>query len=133
MDLKSLSATVDNLVVNLKHPVTKEQLYNDEDATPMTITMLSPFSKDAKIVLHELTDKRLADASKNGTTKLKAADLEAFSLDSLTKTTVTWNITWDGVKPEFNVDLAKDVYTLAFWIKDQIEEAQNLTVGFMKG
>jgi len=132
MDLKSLSATTDNLIVELKHPATKEPLFND-DQTPMTITMLSPFSKEAKAVLHEITDKRLADAAKNGTTKLKAADLEAFSLESLTKTTSDWNITWDGAKPEFSVDLARDIYTLAFWIKDQIEEAQNLTVGFMRG
>jgi len=132
MDLKSLSATTDNLVVTLKHPATKEVLYND-DRTPMTITMLSPFSKDAKAVLHTLTDRRLAEASKTGTTKMKAADLENYSLDSLVGTTLEWNITWDGIKPEFTAELARDVYTLAFWIKDQIEEEQNKTVDFMKG
>ena len=48
----------------------------------------------------------------------------------MTETTVDWNITWDGKKPEFNKKLAKEIYDSAFWIKALINQEQAKLVDF---
>jgi len=83
-----------------------------------------------KKLVHEQTDKRLAQMQKSKKVQISAADLEKSSIDVLAKATKEWDITYDGESPKLSVAKAKEIYTEYFWIKDQLEEAINETLDF---
>ena len=115
MDLMDFIPSTDNVVVPLK---IKDKNLTNKDGSNMTITVMSPFSKDYKKVLYE--NSQVRQNLKEPTVE----DFENLALEILVSSTVDWDITWDGKKPEFNKDLARDIYSRAFWIKLQIQEAQ---------
>lgn len=125
MDLKNFVPSKDNVVVDLK--INDKPLLN-ADKSPMTITVLSPYSKEYKTILNTLTNERIKRLSKED--KDKVENFEDFSLQLLVDTTVDWNITWETDKPKFDKELAKEIYTDAFWIKVLINEAQAKLVDF---
>ena len=132
MDLKDLTPKSDVVVVELKHPATFEPLLNDDDS-PMTITLYAPHTKEHKTVLWAVTDERLREAAKTGKIEVKAEDLEEQSIESLSKTTKEWNITFDGERPSLSYDTAKQIYTEVFWIRDQLDSALSSYMDFLKG
>lgn len=131
MDLKDLTPKSDEIVIEIKHPATNAVLQND-DNTPMTITVFAPHSKEYKKVLHEQTNKRLKQMQSKKQQDITAEDLEEASLEALAKTTKDWNITYGGEQPKLTVDKAKQVYDEVFWIKAQIEAAVADSLDFMK-
>ena len=131
MDLKDLTPKSDDIVVEIKHPANGETLNND-DKSPMTITVFAPHSKEYKNVLYEQTNKRLKQMQSKNTQDITAEDLEEASLEALAKTTKEWNITYDGEQPKLTVAKAKQIYDEVFWIKAQIEEAAANSLDFMK-
>ena len=131
MDLKDLTPKSDDIVVEIKHPANGETLNND-DKSPMTITVFAPHSKEYKKVLHEQTNKRLKQMQSKNTQDITAEDLEEASLEALAKTTKEWNITYGGEQPKLTVAKAKQIYDEVFWIKAQIEEAAANSLDFMK-
>lgn len=131
MDLKDLTPKSDDIVVEIKHPANGETLNND-DKSPMTITIFAPHSKEYKKVLHEQTNKRLKQMQSKNTQDITAEDLEEASLEALAKTTKEWNITYGGEQPKLTVAKAKQIYDEVFWIKAQIEEATANSLDFMK-
>ena len=131
MDLKDLTPKSDDIVVEIKHPANGETLNND-DKSPMTITIFAPHSKEYKKVLYEQTNKRLKQMQSKKTQDITAEDLEEASLEALAKTTKEWNITYGGEQPKLTVAKAKQIYDEVFWIKAQIEEATANSLDFMK-
>ena len=131
MDLKDLTPKSDDIVVEIKHPANGETLNND-DKSPMTITVFAPHSKEYKKVLYEQTNKRLKQMQSKNTQDITAEDLEEASLEALAKTTKEWNITYGGEQPKLTVAKAKQIYDEVFWIKAQIEEAAANSLDFMK-
>lgn len=133
MDLKNLTPTSDTVEVILVHPNTLEPLMNEGTDREMTITLYAPHSKEYKKLLHEQTDKRIEQMQKRSkASSLKAADLEKATIDILAKATKEWDITYDGEAPKLTVAKAQKIYTEAFWLKDQLEEAINDTLDFTK-
>ena len=131
MDLKNLTPTSDTIEVILVHPNTLEPLMNEgTKKREMSITLHAPHSKEYKKLVHEQTDKRLAQMQKSKKIQISAADLEKSSIDVLAKATKEWDITYDGESPKLSVVKAKEIYTEYFWIKDQLEEAINDTLDF---
>ena len=128
MDLKPTSETVDVL---LKHPTTFEPLTN-EDGYLMSITVYAPHSKEYKSAVHEQTNKRIKQSQSKKKVEFTSEDLEEATLELLAKATKGWKITYGGVKPQFSVPKAKEVYAEVFWIKDQIEEAVADSLDFTK-
>lgn len=124
MDLKNFVPSDDNVVVELK---IKDKPLKNPDDSPMTITVMSPYSKAYKKIVHTLTNERIKKTRKDDN---EVTDFEEFQLDILVDTTVEWNITWDGKKPEFNKELAREIYETAFWIKMLVNEAQAKLVDF---
>jgi len=59
-------------------------------------------------------------------------ELEAATMESLAKTTKEWNITYGGEVPKLTEAKAQEVYDKAFWIKAQIEQGVEDSLGFMK-
>ena len=131
MDLKNLTPTSYTIEVILVHPNTLEPLMNEgTKKREMSITLHAPHSKEYKKLVHEQTDKRLAQMQKSKKVQISAADLEKSSIDVLAKATKEWDITYDGESPKLSVAKAKEIYTEYFWIKDQLEEAINETLDF---
>ena len=131
MDLLDLTPKTDIIVVTIKHPSTDEPLKN-EDGSEMTISVYAPYSKQYKKVVHEIADKRLKTAQSKGSKDFTMEDLENATLESMAKTTVEWNITYDGGNPKLTEAKAKEVYDKVFWIKSQIEGAIESSLDFMK-
>jgi len=131
MDLLDLTPKSDEIVVTIKHPATGEVLKN-EDKSDMTITIHAPHSKEYKKVIHEVTNKRLKKMQQKGKNEITAEEIEEATLDTLSKTTKEWNITYGGEVPKLTVAKAKEIYDSVFWIKAQIEEAIESSLDFMK-
>ena len=131
MDLKNLTPTTDTVEVKLLHPSSFALLEN-EDGSPMVITVHAPHSKAYKAALHEQTNKRLKQSQSKKKMEVTAEDLEEANLNLLVRTTKGWKITYDGQMPKFSEAKAKEVYSEVFWIKDQIEEAVTDALDFTK-
>lgn len=130
MDLANLTPKSDTIEVILVHPNTFEPLLNDDTDTEMSITVYAPHSKEYKACLHEQTDKRLKQVQKTRKNQVTAADLEQASIDLLAQVTKEWDITFNGECPKLTVAKAKEIYSAAFWVKQQLEEAINDTLDF---
>lgn len=130
MDLANLTPKSDTIEVILVHPNTFEPLLNDDTDTEMSITVYAPHSKEYKACLHEQTDKRLKQVQKTRKNQVTAADLEQASIDLLAQVTKEWDITFNGECPKLTVTKAKEIYSAAFWVKQQLEEAINDTLDF---
>ena len=131
MDLKDLTPNLDDVIVTIKHPTTGDVLKND-DGTDMTITVLAPHSKEYKKAQHEQISKRLKKAQKSKSQDVDYSDIEEATLEVLAKVTKAWDITFGGEKPELTVAIAKSIYDVVFWIKNQIEEEVSDSLDFMK-
>ena len=122
MDLKDFIPTEDNLVVELK---IKDKPLLNKDGSPMTITVMSPHSKEYKAVIYKASNERLKNKD------FGIEDLEKFELNALVETTVDWDITWDDKKlKEFDPKLAHEIYSKASWIILLIKEARADTSDF---
>ena len=121
MDLMDFVPSSDNVEVELK---IKDKNLKNADGSNMTITVMSPFSKEYKKVLYDVSEKRLALKDP------KPQDFENLQLEQLVESTVDWNITWGGEQPKFNKELAREIYDKGFWIKPQIMEAQAALADF---
>lgn len=131
MDLKDLTPDLNDIVVELKHPATGDVLKND-DGTDMVIIILSPHSKEYKKAQNEQINKRLKKAQSSGSQDLDYSDIEDATLEVLSKTTKSWDITYDGEKPKLTAKSARKLYEDVFWIRSQIEEVVSDTMDFTK-
>lgn len=131
MDLKDFAPKSDEIVVNIKHPISKEPLLND-DGTPMVITIYAQHSKVYKKAQRELIGKRLKEAQESGSKEIDYEQLEEAALELMAKTTKSWDITYEGKKPKLTEAKARHIYDEVFWIKAQIEEAAATSLDFMK-
>lgn len=130
-DLADLKPTLDTITVELKHPITGEDLIKD-DGTVMSIEVFAPYAKDYKKVFHEQANKRLKERSKKGKVDFTYEEIEDGSLDLLARTTASWNLQLGGTNLPFSVAKAKEIYDEYFWIKEQVMEAQSDLENFMK-
>ena len=128
MDLKNFVPSTDNVVVELK---IKDKPLKNKDDTPMTITVMSPYSKQYKEAVNRLSNERIKLMKEKGEDEDRVTDYEEFALNVLVDTTVDWDITWGEDKPKFSKELAKEIYESAFWIKMLIKEAQAKLADFI--
>jgi len=131
MDLNTLTPQKDTVEVVLTHPSTGDTLFND-DKTEMTITVALPHSEVYKKALREQQEKRFKKASKKGKQDFSVEEIEESTLELLAKSTVNWDITFNGEKPKFSASKAKELYKDLFWIRQQIDEEVNTTDVFTK-
>ena len=135
MDLKNFVPSKEHIVVELGFKDSEGNWTNkltNPDGTTMSVTVLSPFSKEAKKIAYEINDKRIREAAKKKDKSISSTEAEGVFIETLAATTVDWNITWGGEKPKFTKELAKEVYTEAFWIRNLVEEEKAKTLDFMK-
>lgn len=115
MDIKDFIPSEDNVTVDLK---IKDKNLTNADGSNMTVTVLSPFSKQYRKILQSITEERIKSKDND------EQDFDAFITQTLVDATVDWNITYGDEKPKFSKELAKEIYDKAFWIRSQIQEAQ---------
>lgn len=122
MDLSTIVPKSNVITVTLKYPGTDNILEND-DKTPMTITLYAPHTKEYKAVVYEQANKRIKDQKKDFTIE----DYESSSLDLLVGITKEWDITYGGEKPKLNKKKAQEIYSgdAGFWIVDQLQGELN--------
>ncbi|HEY9819108.1 MAG TPA: hypothetical protein V6D20_25345 [Candidatus Obscuribacterales bacterium] len=122
-DLSKLKPEKDTVEVLIKHPITDEDLLND-DGTQMTITVYLPHSKEFKEASYEVQNRRLKAVQKNrGKVDLDAEKLDREALELEAKTIAAWDITYGGKKPKLSLEAAKEVLSDLPWLRDQIAEA----------
>ena len=131
MDLKDLTPKSDTIDVILLHPNTGDELTNP-DGSNMTICMYATHSPEYKKVMHSQTNKRIKAATKSNDMTMTSEQLEASTLSVLANTTKSWDITFDGEKPELTVKKATEIYDQVFWIKLQLEGAVANSLDFTK-
>lgn len=138
MDLMDLTPKSETIVVTIKHPTIEKsskeygKVLKNDDGSDMTITVYAPHSKEYKKIVHEQTNKRIAEMQESGKTKLSSEDLAEAELETLAQTTKEWNITFGGDTPKLSVEKAKEVYEKVFWIKSQVDEAIEDSLDFMR-
>jgi hypothetical protein len=122
MDLSNIIPTSDEIVVTLKYPGTDKVLDND-DGTPMTITLYAPHTKEYKAGIYEQANKRIKDQQKEFTIQ----DWEESTTELLLKAIKDWDITFGGKKPKLTPAKAKEVFNskAGFWIAEQVQEKVN--------
>lgn len=123
MDISSISAASSS--VSIRHPSTAEPI-------GLTITLRPATSPEVKQVQRRITNDALKSRG-----KVTAEKVEANRLDVLVAATEGWtwesDTTWDGEKPEANVENVRKVYKRAPWIKDQVDEALSDDAAFFRG
>lgn len=129
-DLNDLKPTSDTIVVELKHPITDEPLLMDS-GSPMSVTVMAPYSAGYKKVFHDQANKRIQRNAKKAK-EITYEEIEEGSLDLLSRTTVEWSLQLGGSSLAFSQAKAKEIYSDFFWIKDQVLEAQGDLANFMK-
>ena len=132
MDLVNFIPKSDTVEVVLKHPKTGEPLLNDGNETEMTVTLWAVHSPEYKAALYEQADARLKIAQETKEKTIKAAQLEKDAVTLLANATVSWDITYEGKSPRYSVTKAKEIYTKAFWIRPQLEEALQKSLDFIE-
>lgn len=123
-DLQQLAPKNDTITVELG--------VDNDDGTPMTVEVYAPYSKEYKAVVHEQANSRIKKMQKNRKDYLTAEELEQAQLDLYVKITKDWDITWQGKKPKYKDELARQIYEEVFWVKDKIQEALDDSVDFTK-
>jgi len=119
MDLSNLKPKEDAVEIVLLHPVTGEVLLNDEDESPMTISVISSLSKKYKEQLFNMSRKEMGKSLSSKDAEFE--DLYELSVDFLAEMSCGWNITLNGEKPSYSFESAKSVYDEYSWVKDQVE------------
>jgi len=120
MDLKDLKPKEDSVEITLHHPVSGEVLLNDDDDSPMTISVISSLSKKYKERLFEMSRSSMKKEVFSGD-EPGFNELYEFSVDFLADMTTGWNITLMGKSPEYSKDAAKELYSDYAWVKEQVD------------
>jgi hypothetical protein len=129
-DLNDLIPESNTVVVTLKHPNTGETLNND-DGSPMTITLMAPYTREYKALIYKQASERI-QKSGGVMPEYTYEELDEASTTLLSSATTTWNITFNGENPKFSAKKAKEIYEKVFWIKPQVEEAIASHTAFTK-
>ena len=124
-DLKSLIPTNNTIVINL---LIDDEVIKNDDGTPMTVEVYLPHSKEYRDARHAQADKMIDSRQE----RLKSAEAEEMTFDFLAKTTKTWDITFDGKKPNFSVAKAKEIYEKLTWIPELILTEVDKSKSFTK-
>lgn len=135
-DLNTLKASA-TTTITLKHPVTGEILYcDDEQKDPMTWTLISKHTKEykklasdfARALKKEFADKKLMDLNDS-----EVAQMEALTQQLVIDTTMKFNLIADGEKIKFTKAKASEILSdeAYFWLKQQVQTGANDTENFI--
>lgn len=131
-DIFDLTPKNDTVVTQLTDPRDGSQLTHEDKG--MWIERYLPHTPQYKKAQYKHTQKYLKAAQKAGN---KDVDIDLFEaegdrIEVLAETTVSWEIYYGGEWVKFTPEKAKEIYTKAFWMVDQLQEDENSAEVFMK-
>jgi hypothetical protein len=103
-------------------------VWNNPDGTEMTITLYGVDSDRWNSNRHSIIDRRNA-LKKN---KISGKELDETLVNSLVAITKSWNVTFNGVKPECSPKNVKDLYVQRPWVKRLVQTYFDDESNFMK-
>ncbi len=132
-DLFDFTPQRDTVVTYLTNPTDNKPL--EHDGTQMWIERYLPHTKEYKKAQYQRTQKYLKAAQAKGDTNI---DIDLFEAEQdrtevLAETTVAWGIYYGGEWVKLTPKKAKEIYTKAYWIADQLQEDENSAEVFTKG
>lgn len=134
MDLNDLAIeTEKTFEVHLEHPKTGAKLYNGD--VPMVVLVYGEQSESYQKAQKAILNKRLAMQGKKRGNTMTADELEAETLELMSKAVAGWSgLTMGGQEFPYSVDNARKLLqNKSFvWIRDQIDQAITDTANFMK-
>ena len=129
MDLSNFQVN-DTTTVDLLNPVTNEILQDDQ-GDPMTITVASPDSKEAKRFDHEYLSRYMKESAKKGS-ELTPQEQESLVFEKFVSLTTDWHIQLGGEYPKCDKEKVKEIYTKYPFIFRQVQEAFGQTENFIQ-
>lgn len=117
-DLSNFVPKSDTITVELE--LNNEKILNDDDS-PMTITVYGPWTKQYRSQGFRLASEHI----KKNKEDISFEDLDESNLNLLASVTVDWDITYNGEKPKFSFEKAKEVYGHIYWIPPLLESEIN--------
>ena len=132
MDLASLTPTSDTLEILLVHPMTLEPLFNDDEDTEMSVTVMSPHSAEYKKIFNARANKRLQAMQRSKRQQMTVEDLESDAIELLASIITGWDMMYDGEKPKLTAGKVKEVLATCPWLRSQVEEAVEEARAFIR-
>ena len=131
-DLFDLTPQKDTVTTKLVDP--RDQSPLEHDGHEMWVERYLPHTSEYKKAQYKRTQKYLKAAQKKGD---KNVDVDLFEAEQdrvevMAETTKSWQIFFGGEWLEFDEDKAKEIYTKAFWIVEQLQEDENTADVFTK-
>jgi len=133
-DLMSLTPQKDTIKVELINPVDGKPLSHDKKV--MWVERLLPHTGEYKKSQYKRSQKYIKAAQKSGNGGDVDIDLyqaEEDRIEIMAETTVAWNIYFGGEWIKYTPEMAKEIYTKAFWIAEQLQIGENEANVFTKG
>ncbi len=132
MDLSTLTPQKDTTKTKLTDPRDGSPLKHDKKE--MWIERYLPHTSEYKQAQYKRTQKYLkaAQKSKTADVDIDLYEAERDRVEVMAETTVAWQIYYGGEWLEFTPEVAKDIYTKAFWIVEQLQEEENSADVFTK-
>lgn len=131
-DLFDLTPQKSTVVTKLTDPRDSKLLKHDKQE--MWIERYLPHTAEYKKSQYKRTQKYLKAAQASGD---KNVDVDLFEaeqdrIDVMAETTTAWHIYFGGEWLELSPEKAKEIYTKAYWIVDQLQESENKADAFTK-
>jgi hypothetical protein len=132
MDIFDLTPQKDTVIVELTDPRDDSPLVHNKKK--MFIERYLPHTEEYKKAQYKKTQKYLKMAQKQGNTDvdIDLYEAETDRVDVMAETTVSWQLYYGGEWIEFSPEKAKEIYTKAYWIVDQLQQGENSTDVFTK-
>src|SRR6056297_2334743 len=132
MDLNTLTPQKDTVVTKLTDPRDGSPLTHNKKE--MWIERYLPHTADYKQAQYKRTQKYLkaAQKAKSADVDIDLYEAEQDRVEVMAETTVAWQIYYGGEGLEFTPEKAKEIYTKAFWIVEQLQEEENSADVFTK-
>ncbi len=133
MDLSTLTPQRETQITKLTDPRDGSPLTHDKKE--MWVERYLPHTEEYKKAQYKRTQKYLKAAQAEGknTGDIDLYEAEKDRIEVMAETTVTWQLYYGGEWIEFTPEKAKEIYTKAFWVVEQLQEGENSADVFTKG
>jgi len=133
MDLSNLTPQRETQVTKLTDPRDGSPLTHDKKE--MWVERYLPHTEEYKKAQYKRTQKYLKAAQAKGKDSgdIDLYEAEKDRIEVMAETTVAWQLYYGGEWIEFTPEKAKEIYTKAFWVVEQLQEGENSADVFTKG
>jgi hypothetical protein len=122
MSLRKVAKVEDTTTITLVDPIDMETVLTNADGSPMTVTVLGPFSKKYKELNFKVQDKRLKQMQRTGgKMQISAEELTRSAREILVGCVVDWNITVEDDPEPCTPEAVARVLEEFEWVASQLD------------